>query len=422
MATRYRIVLDNDDDDEVGDLLADKRTLLGLSDAGAHASQLCDACYSTHLLGHWVRERKALRWRTRCGASPATRTRRSASPTAGWCRRASTPTSSPSTPTRSARTPVERVHDQPGGADRLVVRSTGVEHVWVNGVAVRSRRRRRPVRLARAASSAADLRRSPMTITGASADQRLPYLDGRPKQLLIGGQWVDAASGQTFTTANPSTGAPIAELAAGDATDADRAVAAARAAFEGPWQALTPAQRQGVVWAVADAVEANFEELKFLESVDMGMPIGKAPAAGAEHAVSVLRYFAGWATKISGETLPNSMPWEILTYTLREPIGVVAAIIPWNSPVNNVLWKLAPVLATGCTMVLKPAEEASLVALRIGELLTEAGVPDGVVNIVTGIGETVGAALDRAPRRRQGGLHRLDRDRPGDRAARRPAT
>ncbi|WP_426574479.1 aldehyde dehydrogenase family protein [Aquihabitans sp. McL0605] len=232
-----------------------------------------------------------------------------------------------------------------------------------------------------------------MTTIAASADQRLPFLDGRPKQLLIGGQWADAASGRTFTTANPSTGATIAEIAAADATDVDRAVAAARAAFEGPWSRLTPAQRQGLVWAVADVVEANFEELKFLESVDMGMPIGSAPAAGAEHAVSVLRYFAGFATKLGGDTLPNSMPWEILTYTLRSPVGVVASIIPWNSPINNVLWKLAPVLATGCTMVLKPAEEASLVPLRIGELLAEAGLPDGVVNIVTGPGETVGVAL-----------------------------
>jgi aldehyde dehydrogenase (NAD+) len=217
------------------------------------------------------------------------------------------------------------------------------------------------------------------------------------KQLLIGGEWVPAACGRTFPSVNPSTGEVIAELAAGDAEDADRAVAAAREAFEGPWRTLSPAARQSIVWAVADAVEAHFEELRRLEAVDMGLPLGRAPGAGASQAVEVLRYFAGWATKLNGETLPNSMPWSVFTYTLREPVGVVASIIPWNSPINNVLWKLAPVLASGCTMVLKPAEEASLVALRIGELLAGAGVPDGVVNIVTGMGETAGARLTEHP-------------------------
>jgi aldehyde dehydrogenase (NAD+) len=217
------------------------------------------------------------------------------------------------------------------------------------------------------------------------------------KQLLIGGEWVPAASGRTFPSINPSTGELIAELAAGEAEDADRAVAAAREAFEGPWRTLTPAARQAIVWAVADAVEAHFEELRRLEAIDMGLPLGRAPGAGASQAVEVLRYFAGWTTKLNGETLPNSMPWSVFTYTLREPVGVVASIIPWNSPINNVLWKLAPVLASGCTMVLKPAEEASLVALRIGELLAGAGVPDGVVNIVTGMGETAGARLTEHP-------------------------
>jgi aldehyde dehydrogenase (NAD+) len=225
----------------------------------------------------------------------------------------------------------------------------------------------------------------------------LPYLDTGPKQLLIGGQWTPAASGRTFPSVDPSTGKVIAELAEGDATDADRAVAAARAAFEGPWRAMKPAARQRLIWTLADAVEAHFEELRYLEALDMGAPIGKSPGAGAEAATDVLRYFAGWATKVQGDTLPNSMPWSILTYTLKEPVGVVASIIPWNSPVNNVLWKVAPVLASGCTMVLKPAEEASLVALRIGELATEAGLPDGVLNVVTGMGETVGAALSGHP-------------------------
>ena len=224
------------------------------------------------------------------------------------------------------------------------------------------------------------------------------FLDGRPKELLIGGEWVPAASGKTFPSVNPSTGQVVAELAEGDAEDANRAVAAARQAFdEGPWRTMKPAQRQSIVWALADAVEANFAELRHLEAVDMGLPIGRSPGAGAAQAVEVLRYFAGWATKIHGETLPNSMPWSILTYTLKEPVGVVASIIPWNSPISNVLWKVAPVLATGCTMVLKPSEEASLVAVRIGELLADVGLPEGVVNIVTGHGSTVGATLAEHP-------------------------
>jgi aldehyde dehydrogenase (NAD+) len=230
-----------------------------------------------------------------------------------------------------------------------------------------------------------------------STTPSLPYLDGGPKRLLIGGEWVDAASGRTFESFNPSTGEVLAEVAEGDTVDADRAVAAARQAFDGPWRTITPAERQVVMLAVADAVEADIAELRVLQSLDMGLPIGRAPERGGAKAVEVLRYFAGLATTIRGETLPNSMPFPVLTYTLKQPIGVVAAVIPWNSPINNVLWKLAPVLASGCTMVLKPAEQASLVALRIGELLTEAGVPDGVVNIVTGFGETVGAALTAHP-------------------------
>ena len=221
-----------------------------------------------------------------------------------------------------------------------------------------------------------------------------PFLDGKSKRLLIGGRWVDAASGATFPSVNPSTGEVIAALAEADATDADRAVAAARAAFDGPWSRLKPRQRQAMLWAFADAVHEHYEELRLLETLDMGAPVGRprrasTPAWEAE----VLRYFAGWATKIGGETIPNSLPGAVFSYTLKEPVGVIAAIVPWNRPVSNAIWKIAPVLATGCTMVLKPAEEASLAALRIGELAAEAGLPDGVINIVTGFGETAGAAL-----------------------------
>jgi aldehyde dehydrogenase (NAD+) len=236
-----------------------------------------------------------------------------------------------------------------------------------------------------------------MSTSAATGVSGLPFLNGQPKKLLIGGEWVEAASGRTFPSINPSTGKVIAEVAEGDAEDANRAVAAARQAFEGRWRTLKPAERQSIVWRLADVIEANYEELRLLEAVDMGSPVGRSPGAGADKAAEVLRYFAGWVTKIHGDTLPNSMPWSMFTYTMKEPIGVVASVIPWNSPVNNVLWKVAPVLASGCTMVLKPAEEASLVALRIGELLSEVGLPGGVVNIVTGFGETVGATLTEHP-------------------------
>jgi aldehyde dehydrogenase (NAD+) len=226
----------------------------------------------------------------------------------------------------------------------------------------------------------------------------LPFLDRHQKKMLIGGEWTAAASGRTFPSVNPSTGEVIAELAEGGPPDADRAVAAARAAFEGPWRRMKPRERQALLWALADAVQECYEELRLLEALDMGSPIGRrrskpAPAWEAE----VLRYFAGWATKIHGETIPNSIPGSVLSYTVKEPVGVVAAIVPWNRPVSNAVWKIAPVLATGCTMVLKPAEEASLVALRLGELLAGIGLPAGVVNIVTGFGEGAGAALAEHP-------------------------
>jgi aldehyde dehydrogenase (NAD+) len=221
-----------------------------------------------------------------------------------------------------------------------------------------------------------------------------PFLDGKPKKLLIGGDWVDAASGATFPSVNPSTGELIAELAEGDATDADRAVAAARAAFDGPWRRLKPRDRQALLWALADAVQEHYDELRLLEALDMGFPVGRPRRPGSKAwEAEVLRYVAGWATKISGETIQNSLPGTIFSYTLKEPVGVVAAIVPWNRPVSNAIWKIAPALAAGCTIVLKPAEEASLAAVRIGELATEVGFPDGVVNVVTGFGETVGAAL-----------------------------
>jgi aldehyde dehydrogenase (NAD+) len=176
----------------------------------------------------------------------------------------------------------------------------------------------------------------------------LPFLlDRRPKRQLIGGQWVEAASGKTFPSVNPSTGEVIAELAEAGAEDADRAVAAAREAFEGPWRRMKPRERQALLWAFADAVQAHYEELRLLETLDMGSPIGKPGRSTPAWEAEVLRYFAGWATKIHGETIPNSVPGSVLSYRLKEPVGVVAAIVPWNRPISNAVWKIAPVLATG---------------------------------------------------------------------------
>jgi aldehyde dehydrogenase (NAD+) len=236
-----------------------------------------------------------------------------------------------------------------------------------------------------------------MTTTARPKTAPPAFLDGAQKRLLINGRWVPSASGKTFQSFNPSDGAVLAELAEGDQSDIDRAVSAARDALNGPWKKMTPARRQRLMWKLADIVERNYEELRLLEVLDMGSPIGTNPGAGASQASEVLRYFAGWATKLHGETIPNSVHNPVFSYTLREPVGVVGAIIPWNSPLSNALWKIAPVLTTGCTMVLKPAEEAGLTALRLGELICELDIPDGVVNIVTGFGETVGAALAAHP-------------------------
>jgi aldehyde dehydrogenase (NAD+) len=229
-------------------------------------------------------------------------------------------------------------------------------------------------------------------VTSRPADSNLPFLEGGPKQHFVGGHWSPSVSGEVFATDNPSTGEVIAELAKGDADDIDRAVAAARKAFEGPWRTMPAAERQRLMWAFADEIQRNYEEIRLLEAVDMGAPVGPCPAAYAAGSVEVLRYYAGWTTKIHGGTIPNGIA-NMFTYTLREPVGVVGAIISWNGPLGNALWKIGPALATGCTMVLKPAEQASLVALRLAEMGRDVGLPDGVLNVVTGLGETAGAAL-----------------------------
>src|SRR6201995_4368152 len=231
-----------------------------------------------------------------------------------------------------------------------------------------------------------------MAVTQALAMTRHPYADGSYKKMLIDGKWVDAASGKRFETRNPATGELLATVAEGDNEDIDRAVAAARRAFEGPWSKVKPFERQNLLLRLADLVEKNFDELSQLDTHDMGAPISRTRGNRAR-AVGMLRYYAGQATSIHGETIENSLPGEIFSYTLKEPVGVVGAIIPWNGPLTATIWKIGPALATGCTVVLKPAEEAPLTPLRRGELGLEAGVPPGVVNVVPGFGETAGAAL-----------------------------
>jgi aldehyde dehydrogenase (NAD+) len=215
------------------------------------------------------------------------------------------------------------------------------------------------------------------------------------QQLFIGGQWVQPHGAETMPSVNPSTGETIAYVAVADEHDVDAAVAAARRAFDGPWSKISPAERARIILHLADLIEENLDELAMLDCLDMGRPISTNPASPKGFA-DVLRYFAGWTTKISGSTLPNSRPGNLMSMTLREPVGVVGAIIPWNGPVSSVMWKLAPALATGCTVVLKPAEDASLSTLRIAELIQQTDVPPGVVNIVTGNG-AVGAAMAEHP-------------------------
>ena len=223
-----------------------------------------------------------------------------------------------------------------------------------------------------------------------------PFLDGKPKRMLIGGQWVEALSGRTFDTVNPATGQVIAQLAEGGEEDIDRAVAAARAAFEGPWSKFKPFDRQALMLAIADNVERRFDDLHVLDTLDMGAPIARTRTY-LRWILQALRYYAGQAVALSGETPHNSSPGDMFSYVLRAPIGVVGGIIPWNGPLISQLWSICPTLATGCTLVLKPAEDASLGVLRFAEIMQEAGVPDGVINVVTGMGSTAGARLAAHP-------------------------
>lgn len=224
----------------------------------------------------------------------------------------------------------------------------------------------------------------------------------QPRKMLINGQWVNAQSGKTFPTFNPATGKVMAEVAEGDKAEIALAVKAARKAFEeGPWRKMTPSDRGKLLWRLADLLESNLEEFAQLESLDNGKPLTITRAADVPLAVDLFRYMAGWSTKIEGNSIPISVPYmpgsQFLAYTLREPVGVVGQIIPWNFPLLMAAWKLGPALAVGCTIVMKPAEQTPLSALRLGELFLEAGFPEGVLNIVPGYGETAGAALAAHP-------------------------
>jgi phenylacetaldehyde dehydrogenase len=229
-------------------------------------------------------------------------------------------------------------------------------------------------------------------------DKRVHDFISTRRQLFIDGELVDAQSGNTFETLNPATGETLATVAEGDAADIDLAVRAARRAFDdGPWSRFTPSERGRIIWRIGDLITENLQELAELETLDNGKPLSVARAADVPLAAELFRYMAGWATKIEGNTIGLSVPYapgaQFHAYTLREPVGVVGQIIPWNFPLLMAAWKIGPALATGNTVVLKPAEQTPLAALFLAEIMAEAGLPDGVVNVVTGFGETAGAAL-----------------------------
>lgn len=222
----------------------------------------------------------------------------------------------------------------------------------------------------------------------------MPDLLNRPLRCLIDSQWCDAASGATLPVTNPSTGEVFAQAAAGEAADIDAAVAAARRAFEaGPWSKMPPAGRQRLLWRLAELIDAHADELALLEVLNTGKPLKIARMFDVGLSAECLRYNAGWATKLQGATRDVSLPGNWHAYTLREPVGVAGLIVPWNVPLPMAVGKIAPALAAGCTVVLKPAELTPLTAVRLGELIVEAGFPPGVVNIVTGLGSSAGQAL-----------------------------
>ena len=227
----------------------------------------------------------------------------------------------------------------------------------------------------------------------------IEFLRDRDKKLLIDGEWVSAQTGSQINSINPATGEIVATIADAGGGDVDAAVDAASRAFRrGPWVTMTPSERAKLLWRIADLMEAKIDELAELETIDQGKALYVGRWAEIPGAIEQFRYFAGQATKIEGATIPSSINYQpdgkqVFAYTRKEAIGVVGAIVPWNSPLVLTAMNIAPALAAGCTMVLKPAEDTSLTAIRLGELMMEAGLPPGVVNIITGYGHVAGAAL-----------------------------
>ncbi|WP_371367974.1 aldehyde dehydrogenase family protein [Pseudomonas sp. QL9] len=220
----------------------------------------------------------------------------------------------------------------------------------------------------------------------------------KAQKMFIGGAWVDASDGATAEVIEPSTETALTRIPMGTAADLDRAVQAARAQFDGgPWRQLKPLERERLLHRLADLLEANAEELAEIESIDMGKSVAQARAVDIQGSVDTFRYFAGWASKIHGRSVEPSLPGNYVAYTRKEPVGVVGVIVPWNFPLQTMAWKLGAALAVGCTVVVKPAELTSLSALRFAALVQEAGIPDGVVNIVSGRGSVVGAAMAEHP-------------------------
>ena len=242
-------------------------------------------------------------------------------------------------------------------------------------------------------TAAADTATSSNTLPDELGDAARAFISS-PQRLLIGAERAEAADGRTFATLDPATGHEIAQVPQAGTQDVDRAVEAARAAFaEGPWASMSAAGRERLIHALADAMEERAEELAQIESLDNGKPVGLAQYVDVNGAIGHLRYFAGWPTKVEGGVLPVAAP-NMHCYTRREPVGVCGQIIPWNFPLLMAAWKLGPALAAGCTVVLKPAEQTPLSALRLGELALEVGFPPGVLNVLTGDGETGAALVD----------------------------
>ncbi|MFT3816557.1 MAG: aldehyde dehydrogenase family protein [Rubrivivax sp.] len=229
-------------------------------------------------------------------------------------------------------------------------------------------------------------------LSPAQALDRVPFLRNPAKGHFIGGKWVPSVAGESFETFNPANGQVLATLARGRAADVDAAVAVARRAFEGPWSRFTPHQRQALLHKVCGVLEAHFDELALLESLDVGVPISLSRKRRGG-LIQTVMYFASQAVNWSGTTMPNSLPGQVTTLSIKAPIGVVGGILPWNAPLISMWWVIGGALATGCTAVIKAAEDAALTTLRTAELLSEAGVPDGVINIVTGFGPEAGAPL-----------------------------